>query len=340
MAKNEPTINRRGFLKKAIGATVAAALGVVAILSFKKIAIVKRPSSDFDRLSRIDPSLIQYEQCAKPIATGLSESRAIAVDSTGLIHVAGDKTVRLFDQSGDLLKESTLSGMPRSLFLTDQGLLYIAMTDHIKIFNKQYKQIANWKSFGRRSHLTGIAVYKDHVFIADAGNRIVVHCDSRGKILNYIGKKDKDRNIPGFVVPSPYFGLAIAPDGLLRVANPGRHRIEAYTFDGDFEFAWGKPTFRIEGFCGCCNPVSFAILPNESFVTCEKGLLRVKIYEPDGTFKAVVAGPEQLAEGRICQVCTSPAKCGTGGFGVSTDEKGRIFVLDTIKNLVRIFAKT
>ena len=340
MAENKPTVNRRGFLKKAIGVTVAVALGVVAFLSFKKSAIVKQPSSDFDRLSKIEPSLIQYEQCAKPIATGLSESRAIAVDSTGLIHVAGDKTVRLFDQSGDLLKESTLSGTPRSLFLTDPGLLYVAMTDHINIFNKQFKQIANWKSLGRRSLLTGIAVSKDHVFIADAGNRIVVHCDSRGKILNYIGKKDKDRNIPGFVVPSPYFGLAVAPDGLLRVANPGRHRIEAYTFDGDFEFAWGKPTFRIEGFCGCCNPVSFAILPNESFVTCEKGLLRVKIYAPDGTFRAVVAGPDQLAEGRICHVCTSPAKCGTGGFGVTTDEKGRVFVLDTVKNLVRIFAKT
>ncbi len=340
MAENEPSINRRGFLKKAIGATVGAALVVVAFLSLKKIAIVKRPSSNFDRLSEIEPGLIQYEQCAKPIATGLSESRAIAVDSAGLIHVAGDKTVRLFNQSGNLLKENRLSGMPRALFPTDQGLVYIAMTDHIEVFNKEYEQIANWKSFGPRSRLTSIAVAKDHVFVADAGNRIVVHCDLKGKILNYIGKKDKARNIPGFVVPSPYFDLAVGPDGLLRVANPGRHRIEAYTFDGDFEFAWGKATFRIEGFCGCCNPVSFAILPNESFVTCEKGLLRVKIYEPNGTFKAVVAGPEQLAEGRICQVCTSPAKCGTGGFGVSTDEKGRVFVLDTVKNLVRIFSKT
>ena len=340
MAENEPSINRRGFLKKAIGATAGAALVVVGFLSLNKIAIVKRPSSNFDRLNKIEPGLIQYEQSAKPIATGLSESRAIAVDSAGLIHVGGDRATRVFDQSGNLLKENRLSDVPRSLFPTDQGLVYIAMTDHIEVFNKQYEQIANWKSFGPRSLLTSIAVSNDHVFVADAGNRVVVHCDLTGKVLNYIGKKDKARNIPGFVVPSPYFGLAVAPDGLLRVANPGRHRIEAYTFDGDFEFAWGQPTFRIEGFCGCCNPVSFAMLPNESFVTCEKGLLRVKIYEPNGTFKAVVAGPEQLAEGRICQVCTSPAKCGTGGFGVSTDEKGRVFVLDTVKNLVKIFSKT
>ncbi|KKL77635.1 hypothetical protein LCGC14_2032920 [marine sediment metagenome] len=338
--ENEPGINRRGLLKKALGAVAAATLGVMALLYLKKSAIVKRPSSNIDQPDRIDPSLIQYEQSGKPIATGLSESRAIAVDSTGLIHVAGDKTVRVFDQSGKLLKENSLSGSPRSLFLTDQDLLYVAMTDHIEVFDKQYRQIANWKSFGRRSFLTSIAVSEDHVFVADAGNRIVVHCDSTGKVLNYIGKRDKDRGIPGFHVPSPYFGLAVAPDGLLRVVNPGRHRIEAYTFDGDFEFAWGERAVRIDGFCGCCNPVSFAILPDERFVTCEKGLLRVKVYEPDGTFKAVVAGPDQLAQGRIRRVCTSPAKCGTGGFGVTTDEEGRVFVLDTIKNLVRIFAET
>ena len=67
----------------------------------------------------------------------------------------------------------------------------------------------------------------------------------------------------------------MASDGLLRVVNPGRHRIEAYTFDGDLEFSWGKVSVGIEGFCGCCNPVNFAILSDGSFITCEKGLTRV-----------------------------------------------------------------
>ena len=339
MGENEPAIGRRRFLKKALGAAGLAALGGAVVLSLKKRAVVKRPAADFDRPGKIDPSLIQYKQCARPIATGFSESRAVAVDSTGVIYVAGDRAVRVFDQSGKLLTENGLSGMPRSLFLSGQELLYVAVTDHIKVFNKQCKQIAKWQSLGPRSFLTSIAASEDHVFVADAGNRIVVHCDSTGKVLKYIGKKDKDRNIPGFVVPSPYFALAVAPDGLLRVSNPGRHRIEAYTFDGDFEFAWGRPGLRIEDFCGCCNPVSFAMLPDESFVTCEKGLLRVKVYEPDGTFKAVVAGPDELAEGRRPRVCTSPAKCGTGGFGVTTDEGGRVLVLDTIRNLVKTFAK-
>jgi hypothetical protein len=57
-------------------------------------------------------------------------------------------------------------------------------------------------------------------------------------------------------VPSACLDVEIAPDGLLRVNNPGRHRVETYTFDGDLELFWGRPSAAIDGFCGCCNPVN------------------------------------------------------------------------------------
>ncbi|MBM3243119.1 hypothetical protein FJZ31_43220, partial [Candidatus Poribacteria bacterium] len=50
----------------------------------------------------------------------------------------------------------------------------------------------------------------------------------------------------------------------------------------------GYLSMDIDGFCGCCNPVNFAMLPDGRFVTCEKGLPRVKIYDADGTFSGVV----------------------------------------------------
>ena len=140
------------------------------------------------------------------------------------------------------------------------------------------------------------------------------------------------------MVPSPYLDIAIAPDGLLRVVNPGRHHIEAYTFDGDLEFWWGEFSTGVEGFCGCCNPVNFDILEDESFVTCEKGLIRVKIYDVDGGFVGVVAGPEQLIPGGASRV----SEYGPGSqiaFDVAAGSKGRILVLDTIKNIVRTFTK-
>ena len=92
--------------------------------------------------------------------------------------------------------------------------------------------------------------------------------------------------------------------------------------------------------------MNFAIVPgadisgaDDDFVTCEKGLTRVKIYNPEGSFVGVVAGPEQLMEGGKVEICDTPAECQFGGFDVAVDTSGRILVLDTIKNIVRIFSK-
>src|SRR5262249_4676088 len=135
-----------------------------------------------------------------------------------------------------------------------------------------------WASPGGRAWLTGLTTSAKDVFVADAGNRVIWRCDHSGKVLARIGEKNKERNIPGFIVPSPYFDLEMHPDGLLRVANPGRHRVEAYTVDGDLELAWGVASTAIDGFCGCCNPINIALLPDGRIVTCEKGLPRVKVY--------------------------------------------------------------
>jgi hypothetical protein len=185
--------------------------------------------------------------------------------------------------------------------------------------------------------LTSIAVSKNDVFVADAGNRIVLHYDTNGNLINRIGARDADRNIPGFVIPSPYFDLVMRRDELLRVVNPGLLRIEAYTFDGDFEFSWGKFSTNIEGFSGCCNPINIAVLSDDSFVTCEKGLARIKIYDPEGAFVGVVAGPEQF--GATAHVCTTPEQCQSGGYDVAVDSQDRIFILDTVRNVVKIFSR-
>ena len=127
-------------------------------------------------------------------------------------------------------------------------------------------------------------------------------------------------------------------DGLLRLNNPGRHRVELYPTDGALEFSWGKPGMAVPYFSGCCNPINLALLPNGRVVTCEKGLPRVKIYSAHGELEGVVAGTETFPEN---------AKVGAGdGFGdgvrASLDavaaKDGHIFVLDTVTRVVRVMA--
>ena len=83
---------------------------------------------------------------------------------------------------------------------------------------------------------------------------------------------------------------------------------------------------EIEGFCGCCNPSHFTILNDGKFVTSEKGIARVKVYNRLGILESVVAGSDQFIEGTV-------------GLDLAVDSENRIYVLDPVKKMVRIFEK-
>jgi hypothetical protein len=200
-------------------------------------------------------------------------------------------------------------------------------------------ETARWTVPADNAILTSVVMDKTDVFVADAVNKMVWRLDRAGNVVGKIGQKDPDRNIPGIVIPSAYFDIAAYPDGLLRVVNPGRHWIEAYTTGGDREWYWGTSGVSIEGFSGCCNPVALAVLPDGGFVTAEKGLVRVKVYDADGEFVGVVAGPEQLGWIGPMRVCKTPEECKAKGFDIAVDNQGRIYILDTVRNIVRIFEK-
>ena len=153
---------------------------------------------------------------------------------------------------------------------------------------------------------------------------MVLRCDKDGNLRLKIGEKDPARAIPGFVIPSPYFDVKTDPKGTIWVANTGRHLLEHFDKDGNLLGSWGEATMTMEGFCGCCNPSNFAFLPDGSFVTSEKGIERIKIYNPDGKFRFLVAGPSAFTEG-------------TKGLDLAVDSKGRIVVLDPERKQVRIF---
>jgi hypothetical protein len=120
------------------------------------------------------------------------------------------------------------------------------------------------------------------------------------------------------------------------VNNPGRHRMERYSVDGDYSGAWGVTSMGIEGFCGCCNPIGFALLPDGKYVTCEKGLPRVKVYNAHGEFESVVAGVETFAAN--AKAC-GPSDCTAGGLDVAADAQGRIYILDLVTGDIRVMKR-
>ena len=335
-----------------VGVVAGLCIGLAVIIGFAAFVLLdttaRRGSGlgdeyvyDISELGKVDENLILYEEVGIALETGFKISRAITVDRESNLYAAGDESVRVFKlQNGRHVfeREINLDDSPHCIKLADEKI-YLGMKDHVRVYDRAGQRLSIWDTLGNKAALTSIDVYKNDVFVADAGNRIIVRYDKQGQIKNYIGKKEPERNIPGFVIPSHNFDLAVAADGLLRVVNPGRHRIEAYTFDGDLEFFWGRASMSIEGFCGCCNPANFAIDPDGSFITSEKGLVRVKIYNSEGEFIGVVASPEQLFRGGAKYAGQVVTESQAPGFDVAVDNKGKIYILDTIKNIIRIFKK-
>lgn len=297
-------------------------------------------SLDLKRLIQIDPELIRYEQTSE-FSVPLDNVRNIAVGAENRIYVAGDRAVLVFSAEGRQEASIPLSGEPSCLAVggaehAAAARIYVGVQQRIELFEPDGRSAGSWEMANENSRLTSIAVAKQDVFVADAGNRLVLRFDVTGKHVGTIGAPDPDRDMPTFVVPSAFFDVAVDADDLLYVANPGRLRIETLAFDGQLQTFWGQASPDLADFFGCCNPSQFAVLPSGQFVTSEKGIPRVKIYSAAGEFECVVAGPEQLgvAAGEI-----GDPRADSGGtvFDVATDQNGRVLVLDQRTNRVRVF---
>ena len=286
---------------------------------------------DLAAFQKTDPNIVKYEPAAT-LSTGLKNARGIAVGPDDKVYVTGGKLVRIFAYR-TMKSEITLDAAAECMAVAPDGTIYLGMRDHVEAWawSPDGARKESWPSLGERAFITSIAATEKDVFVADAGNRVILRYDRAGTLVNRIGQKDEARNVPGLVVPSHHLDVAMGPDGLLRVVNPGRHLIEAYTLEGDRETAWGKPSTEPDGFPGCCNPTDIAIHGSMLFAA-DKGLLRVKAYEIDGTFIGLVAGPEAFAK-----VYEKGEPEDFHGLDLAVDSKGEVLVLDPSTGDVRVF---
>lgn len=326
---------RREFLGDVIKTGSAAAVGGLVCIGLSPKINAVSSANDIISMTDIDPDKILCNEFRKPVSTGFRESRFIAADKSGVLYAGGDRSVRIIDRSGRITNTLELTVSPFCMAADDEHL-YIGTKDNVVVSDKKGNVQSAWKNLGENAWITGIALDDRFIFIADAGQRIVWCYDLKGNFIRTIGKKDPERDIPGFVVPGPYFDIAMAPDGLLRISNPGNHRIEAYTIKGDREFFWGRFGNRLEDFTACCNPVSLTVLSNGDTVTCEKGVARVKVYDTFGNLKGFVAEPKNLAN-VSANTGIKTERVQRYGFDITADDHGSIFILDRARNVIRFF---
>lgn len=259
-------------------------------------------SYSMDEYRQVDPALIHYTE-VDSIFPNLGNLSALTIAPDGQMVVGGEKGITGFPGSGK----------PTCLAVDEEGTVYAGMQNHAEIFPKIGKKAA-WPSPGPKAYLTSIAVDDDFVFVADAGSRCIWRYPKEG------GEPLKIESERKFYIPSPFFDLDIGTDGSLWVVNPGYHAFENLRRDGTPISSWEKSSFHIKGFSGCCNPANFALMPDGSFVTAEKGLVRVKIHNLDGSLRCVVAAPDQF-DGTIKDIAVDDS----GRIYVLTDDRVRVF---------------
>jgi len=324
---------------------VALGLGLAAVLRIDNFGeqgsgLSDRFEYDLDSFQKTDPALVSHRETAH-YDLPLAEPSAIAVGLDDQILVGGDRQIVVLSAEGKPVRSIALDAEPTCLAVAqaDQpqpGRIYVGIKDHVELYAPDGARQAAWETLGSKALITSIATGEQDVYVANAGGRIVLRFSPAGKLLGRIGQKDPDNNVTGFIIPSPYFDVAVGGDGLVRVVNPGTHHVQGYTPEGHLELSWGKAAMDIKGFCGCCNPAHLALLADGRYVTAEKGVPRVKIYTAEGEFQSVVAGPEAFLVSPTAAVDTRTDHK-PKVLDVAADSRSRILVLDPLRRSVRVF---
>ncbi len=252
-----------------------------------------------------------------------SESKAIAVNQNNEILVGIDKLLRSYDSSGNQISEFS-AGINATALTCSNNKIIAAFENEIRIYETNGKLLKSWKMQNPESYITSLAVVLDKIYAADAQLTSIYKYSFDGDLLGVIGQKTDKKDLSFFVIPSYYFDVAQGADQSVWVANTGRHKLVQFDSEGSIMMSWGKTSSAVDGFCGCCNPSHFAVLSDGSFITSEKGLVRVKKYNKNGEFAGVLAGPEKFQDD-------------TKGLDIAVDKNDIIYILEPSAMKVHVF---
>jgi hypothetical protein len=286
---------------------------------------------EFASLKQIDTALLGYTRI-RAFDTNVKDLTGITVNEDQQIFVCGNRQVVLYDSTGNRTGGFSIDSMANCIALNGNHI-YVGMGSRIAHYDFSGKLMNIWKPYSTEGYITSITANEDYVYAADAFNKRILKYSAEGNLIQVIGKKDSVTGTPGFVIPSYYFDIAFGGFNDLWVVNPGRLRVENYTMSGNMRSAWGKASFEDNGFTGCCNPAHMAILPDGSFVTYEKGIDKIKVFDPAGRFHCMVAGAGSFKGNTDFQLGNNNLVK-----DIAADIPGNIYVLDAY-NRISVFKK-
>ncbi len=144
---------------------------------------------------------------------------------------------------------------------------------------------------GQLNHPRGLTVGPDgNLYVADSQNARITIFDSDGKYLRNFGipgSVEQQGGAPGGTFREPW-GVAVAPDGTIYVADTWNHRVQVFDNNGKFIRLWGQfeqvapgSPNRPDGFWG---PRDIALDAQGRVFVADTGNKRVRVYDGQGKF--------------------------------------------------------
>jgi hypothetical protein len=203
--------------------------------------------------------------------------------------VAISDSVFIYKQEGELANKFGVGGNIRDI-ATNGDVIYLLFATRIELYDKSGKWLRSWEACSELSDYCSFTLADDFVFVTDAGNKNICKYTKTGDFVQFIQSPD------GFIVPSYSFGITYVK-GIIYCSNPGRHRVESYSINGEYIASFGQAGAIAGTFGGCCNPVHLAGTSAGEIITSEKGNPRISCYGSSGEFRSVMLDSEALGGG-------------------------------------------
>lgn len=246
--------------------------------------------------------------------------RGLCAGPDGRLYAAGDAQVMVFDPAGKLMRRWATAKPACSVGLGAAGRLLVGQPGQVEIFDGAGKLEKSWRG-GWIGEVTATGVYAGETLVADAAARCIRRYDKDFKHLNDIGK---DNRTNGFLIPNGVLDFALDGAGVIHAANPGKHRVERYTREGELLGRIGRfDGLDPEGFPGCCNPTNLALGTAGHVVVTEKAGARAKVLDSAGKLVAVLG--------------TAVFDPNCKNMAVTADFRGRIYVAEPVKLRILVF---
>ena len=245
----------------------------------------------------------------------------VSVTTDGSVYAACGGTVKMFGQDRKLVREWTVpatavaaDGKGGVYAIGAKKLAKLAVTDGKPVVEQ------SWDLDAKVKNITSMKL---------SGNTILVGESNPGRCIHKISAADGKYlgKVSCFI--STCCGILdfdVDAKGNVVVANLGQHRVSVTPVDGDGKSVinWGTSGDEANKFCGCCNPVSVAVLPYGTIATSEKTITRIKIYSADG--KTLLMNMPAKELGTKCEKLDIAVDAKSNIY-VNDEEGGKIVIL-------------